>query len=123
MEAVQTYRTGLKSMGIPFKTDLKPPLRNNITPEIISYLDRDFFSSENMLCQLDHGIVAFTNGLFEVIKASHLVLGDSHSTLKMKKHSLIKKSINEQDMMMMIFNIFCFQRKNTFDSELLSYQV
>ena len=67
-----------------------PPLRNNITPEIISYLDRDFFSSENMLCQLDHGIVAFTNGLFEVIKASHLVLGDSHSTLKMKKHSLIK---------------------------------
>ena len=68
-----------------------PPLRNNITPEIISYLDRDFFSSKNMLCQLDHGIVAFTNGLFEVIKASHLVLGDSHSTLKMKKHSLIKK--------------------------------
>ena len=67
-----------------------PPLRNNITPEIISYLDRDFFSSKNMLCQLDHGIVAFTNGLFEVIKASHLVLGDSHSTLKMKKHSLIK---------------------------------
>ena len=67
-----------------------PPLRNNITPEIISYLDRDFFSSKNMLCQLDHGIVAFTNGLFEVIKASHLVLGDSHSTLEMKKHSLIK---------------------------------
>ena len=47
--------------------------------------------------QFDHGIVAFTNGLFEVIKASHLILGDSHSTLKMKKHSLIK-SINEQDM-------------------------
>ena len=70
-----------------------PPLKNNITPEIIfPYLDRDFFSSENMLCQLDHGIVAFTNGLFEVIKASHLVLGDSHSTLEMKKHSLIKIS-------------------------------
>ena len=57
-----------------------------------------------MLCQLDHGIMAFTNGLFEVIKASHLILGDSHSTLKMKKHSLIK-SINEQDMMMMFNNL------------------
>ena len=81
-----------------------PPLRNNITPEIISYLDRDFFSSKNMLCQLDHGIVAFTNGLFEVIKASHLVLGDSHSTLKMKKHSLIKIS-QWTRYMLMIFNI------------------
>ena len=48
--------------------------------------------------------MAFTNGLFEVIKASHLILGDSHSTLKMKKHSLIK-IYQWTRYMMMIFNI------------------
>ena len=66
----------LKSLEQFFDSDFKNCLRQFLF-YFFAYLDSNFFTSKNMSSKLNHSIVAFSNGLFEVVEAGHLIFWDA----------------------------------------------